>query len=157
VRRVVEHAGLSLADEAPFETDVTLGQALLTPTRIYVRQVLDTICRTHAVKALAHITGGGLTDNIPRVLPSGLAAKIDLSAFTLPPVFAWLQQGAGLGQADMLRTFNCGIGMVLIVGPQDVERVLEHLDGEANIIGALAERGRGDPIRYRGELAWSGS
>jgi phosphoribosylformylglycinamidine cyclo-ligase len=156
VRRVVEHAGLSLADQAPFAPDVTLGRALLTPTRIYVRQILETIRRTHAIKALAHITGGGLTDNIPRVLPSGLAAEIDLGAFTLPPVFAWLQQEAGLDQADMLRTFNCGIGMVIVVGAHDVERVLEHLDDEAKIIGAIAERGRGDPIRYRGELAWSG-
>src|SRR4029079_2813665 len=105
---------------------------------------------------LAHITGGGLTDNVPRVLPPSLAAEIDLGAFTLPPVFAWLQQEAGLGQADMLRTFNCGIGMVLIVGPRDVERVLDHLDDEAKLIRAIAERRRGDAIRYQGELAWSG-
>jgi phosphoribosylformylglycinamidine cyclo-ligase len=156
VRRVVEQSGLRLDESAPFAPEVTLGRALLTPTRIYVRQVLETIRRTHAVKALAHITGGGLTDNVPRVLPPTLAAEIDLGAFTLPPVFAWLQQEAGLGQADMLRTFNCGIGMVLIVSPKDLERVLDHLDDEVKLIGAIAERGRGDPIRYQGELAWSG-
>jgi phosphoribosylformylglycinamidine cyclo-ligase len=154
VRRVVEQSGLRLDDPAPFAPEATLGRALLAPTRIYVRQILETIRRTRAVKALAHITGGGLTDNIPRVLPPSLAAEIDLGAFTLPPVFAWLQQEAGLGQAEMLRTFNCGIGMVLIVSPQDVERVREHL--EAKAIGAIAARGRGDPIRYQGELAWSG-
>jgi phosphoribosylformylglycinamidine cyclo-ligase len=154
VRRVVEQSGLRLDDPVPFAPESTLGRALLAPTRIYVRQILETIRRTRAVKALAHITGGGLTDNIPRVLPPSLAAEIDLGAFTLPPVFAWLQQEAGLGQAEMLRTFNCGIGMVLIVSPQDVERVREHL--EAKAIGAIAARGRGDPIRYQGELAWSG-
>ena len=156
VRRVVEQSGLSLDDEAPFAPGAALGRALLTPTRIYVRQILETIRATDAVKALAHITGGGLTDNIPRVLPPGLAAEIDLGTFALPPVFAWLQQEAGLGQEDMLRTFNCGIGMILIVSPQDVERVLGHLGDEAEVIGAIGERGRGDPIRYKGELAWSG-
>jgi len=155
VRRAVEQTGLSWDDPAPFAPSMALGEALLTPTRIYVRQIVETIRRTHAVKALAHITGGGLTDNIPRVLPPGLAAEIDLGAFTLPPVFAWLQE-AGLGQAELLRTFNCGIGMVLIVSLHDVERVLEHLGATTRVIGAIGQRGRGDPIRYQGELAWSG-
>jgi phosphoribosylformylglycinamidine cyclo-ligase len=131
-----------------------LGQALLTPTRIYVRQILETIRGSGAVKALAHITGGGLTDNIPRVLPPGLAAEIDLGAFALPPVFAWLKQEARLGQEEMLRTFNCGVGMILIVSPQEVERVLQRLDEETRVIGAIAKRGRGDAVRYQGELAW---
>ena len=91
-----------------------MGEALLTPTRIYVRQILDTIRGTHAVKALAHITGGGLTDNIPRVLPPDLAAEIDLDALPLPPVFAWLQKVERIDQKEMLRTFNCGIGMILM-------------------------------------------
>jgi phosphoribosylformylglycinamidine cyclo-ligase len=156
VRRVVEQTGLSWDDPAPFAPSMTLGEALLTPTRIYVRQIIETIRRTHAVKALAHITGGGLTDNIPRVLPPGLAAEIEFDAYTLPPVFAWLQQEAGLGQAELLRTFNCGIGMVLIVSPDDVQCVLEHLGEAAKVIGAIGERGHGDPIRYQGELAWSG-
>ncbi len=116
---------------------------MLTPTRIYVRQILETIRGTGAVKALAHITGGGLTDNIPRVLPPGLAAEIDLGAFALPPVFAWLKQEARLDQDEMLRTFNCGIGMIVIVGPGDVEPVLGHLGDEAKVIGAIGERGRG--------------
>jgi len=155
VRRVVEKSGLSWSDPAPFAPDLKLGQALLTPTRIYVRQILETIRGTGAVKALAHITGGGLTDNIPRVLPAGLAAEIDLGAFALPPVFTWLMREARLSQEDMLRTFNCGIGMILIAGPRDVERVLAHLGEEANIIGAIDTRGRGAPVRYKGELTRS--
>ena len=132
---------------------MTLGEALLTPTRIYVRQILETIRGSGAVKALAHITGGGLTDNIPRVLPEGLAAEIDLGAFALPAVFAWLQVEARLDQDEMLRTFNCGIGMILVVSPQEVERVLQHLDDETRVIGAIAKRGRGDAVRYKGKLA----
>ena len=155
VRRVVEKSGLSLSDPAPFAPSLSLGQALLTPTRIYVRQILETIRGTDAVKALAHITGGGLTDNIPRVLPPGLAAEIDLGAFALPPVFAWLKQEARLDQQDMLRTFNCGIGMILIAGPRDLEPVLEHLGDEAKVIGAIGERGPGEPVRYTGKLARS--
>jgi phosphoribosylformylglycinamidine cyclo-ligase len=155
VRHVVAQSGLSLSEPAPFEPNMTLGEVLLTPTRVYVRQLLETIRGTGAIKALAHITGGGLTDNIPRVLPAGLAAEIDLGAFALPPVFAWLEQEARLGQEEMLRTFNCGIGMIVIVGPRDVERVLEHLGDKASLIGAIAERGRGAAVRYQGELGRS--
>jgi phosphoribosylformylglycinamidine cyclo-ligase len=153
VRGIVAESGLSLDSPAPFAPGLKLGQALLTPTRIYVRQILETIRATHAVKALAHITGGGLTDNIPRVLPAGLAAEIDLDAFALPAVFDWLRREARLGQDEMLRTFNCGIGMIVIVGPRDVERVLAHLGDEARIIGAIGERDRGAAVRYKGELA----
>jgi len=155
VRRVVEQTGLNWSDPAPFAPGVTLGEALLTPTRIYVRQILETIRGSSAVKALAHITGGGLTDNIPRVLPPALGAEIDLGAFALPPVFAWLMREAGLDQNEMLRTFNCGVGMILIASPGDVERVLQHLGDEARTIGAIGSRGRGEPIRCTGKLAGS--
>jgi phosphoribosylformylglycinamidine cyclo-ligase len=155
VRRVVGQSGLRLTDPAPFSPELPLGQALLTPTRIYVRQVLETIRRTKAVKALAHITGGGLTDNVPRVLPSTLAAEIDLGAWTLPPVFAWLMREAGLDQEEMLRTFNCGVGMIVIVSSRDVERVLGHLGDDARMIGAMVDRGGGEPVRYTGKLARS--
>jgi len=157
VRRVVDQTGLRWDDPAPFAPGASLGQALLTPTRIYVRQILETIRGSGAVKALAHITGGGLTDNVPRVLPPGLAAEIDLDAFALPPVFAWLKQEARLDQRDMLRTFNCGIGMIVIVSPGDVEPVLGHLGDEAKVIGAIADRGPGEPVRYAGKLARSTS
>jgi phosphoribosylformylglycinamidine cyclo-ligase len=153
VRCVVEETGLSWNDPAPFASGTTLGEALLTPTRIYVQQILETIRGNGAVKAFAHITGGGLTDNIPRVLPPGFAAEIDLGAFALPAVFAWLQVEARLDQKEMLRTFNCGIGMILIVSPQEVERVLKHLDDDTRVIGAIAKRGRGDAVRYKGGFA----
>jgi phosphoribosylformylglycinamidine cyclo-ligase len=153
VRRVVARSGLRWNDEAPFASGQPLGQALLTPTRIYVRQVLETIRKSKAVKALAHITGGGLTDNIPRVLPDGLAAEIDLSAITLPPVFAWLQREGAIDSEEMLRTFNCGVGMILVTPPKDVERVLKQLGDDAAIIGALIPRGDGAPVQYKGKLA----
>ncbi len=152
VRRVVEQAGLHWDKEAPFAPGKTIGEALLTPTRIYVRQVLETIRTTRAVKALAHITGGGLTDNIPRALPETLAAEIDLGAIDLPRVFAWLQQEAGLDTSELLRTFNCGVGMVIIVATAEAERVLDHLGDEAGIIGALVERDRGEAFRTKGTL-----
>ena len=152
VRRVVERSGVRLSDRAPFAKGKSLGAALLTPTRIYVKQILDTIRRTGAVKALAHITGGGLTDNIPRVLPKGLAAEIGLGSFTLPPVFQWLRREGGIDEAEMLRTFNCGIGMILIVAPQDAKRVLRSLGNEAMEIGVIVKRGRKGPVRYAGTL-----
>jgi len=155
VRRVVERAGLRWSDKAPFAPETTLGEALLTPTRIYVRQILATIRTTRAVKALAHITGGGLTENIPRVLPDSLAADIDLGAFTLPPVFAWLQSEAGLDTAALLRTFNCGIGMIVVAAAADAERVTESLrdHGEHPFrLGQLVARKTGEAMRYSGRL-----
>ena len=155
VRRIVADAGLRWNDPAPFARQATLGEVLLTPTRIYVRQVLETIRRTGAVKALAHITGGGLTDNIPRVLPQDLSAEIDLATLALPPVFAWLMQEARLPQDEMLRTFNCGIGMILVVAARDAERVKQTLGPDATAIGAIGKRGGGEAIRYAGAFARS--
>jgi phosphoribosylformylglycinamidine cyclo-ligase len=155
VRRVVKETGLDWSDPAPFAPDVPLGVALLTPTRIYVRQLLETIRRTKAVKALAHITGGGLTDNIPRVLPRGLAAEIDLGAFALPAVFSWLMLEARLDQPEMLRTFNCGIGMIVIAAAGDAARVKRSLGRDARTIGVIVARKRGEPVRYQGSLAGS--
>jgi phosphoribosylformylglycinamidine cyclo-ligase len=153
VRRVVADTGLDWDDPAPFAPDLALGAALLTPTRIYVRQLLETIRGTGAVKALAHITGGGLTDNIPRVLPEGLAAEIDLRVVALPAVFEWLKVESRLDQDEMLRTFNCGIGMIVVVAPADVERTLRSLGNGTAAIGVIAERGGGDAVCYKGELA----
>jgi len=121
VRRVVETSGLGWFDPAPFEPDAKLGAALLQPTRIYVRACLDAI-REDAVrerggvKAVAHITGGGLVDNVPRIIPDDLAAEIDLAAIDVPPVFKWL--AGPVAPAEMLRTFNCGIGMVVVVAAE---------------------------------------
>jgi len=154
VRRVVAESGLDWNDPAPFAPETTLGAALLTPTRIYVRQLLETIRTTSAVKALAHITGGGLIDNVPRVLPDTLAAVIDHDALHFPPVFEWLQVEARLSAHDMLRTFNCGIGMVVVVAPGDVDRVraaLGPLGDDANLIGTLQAREGGDAVRLEGK------
>ena len=156
VRRVVEKSGLRLNDPAPFASLKTLGQALLTPTCIYVRQILETIRTTGAVKALAHITGGGLSENIPRVLPEPLAAQIDLGSFALPPVFAWLKREANLEDTEMLRTFNCGIGMIVVTGANDAARVLESLGAEAQPIGKIVSRDEGSAMRFQGRLESAG-
>ena len=110
VRRIV--AGLPLDAPSRFAPQQTLGEALLTPTRLYVKPLLAALKQTDAILALAHVTGGGFPDNLPRVLPQPLAVRLDLSAFTPPPVFAWLAQKGPVSEAEMLRTFNCGIGMV---------------------------------------------
>ena len=154
VRRVVKESALGLDDAAPFAPKMKLGEALLTPTRIYVRQILEALRATGAIKALAHITGGGLTDNIPRVLSSDLAAEIDLGSLQLPPVFGWLMTEARLDQSEMLRTFNCGIGMILIVAPGDLARVRQHLGDETKLIGAIVKRGTGEAVRYKNARAW---
>ncbi|MEO0932073.1 MAG: phosphoribosylformylglycinamidine cyclo-ligase, partial [Pseudomonadota bacterium] len=112
VRRIVELSGVGWDGACPW-SDGSMGAALLAPTRLYVKPVLEAI-RFGGVHALAHITGGGLTENLPRVLPNGLGAKIDLNAWTLPRVFQWLAETGGVTESEMLKTFNCGIGMVLV-------------------------------------------
>src|SRR3954466_3078439 len=123
VRKVVEKSGLSLESPAPFADGATLGEALLTPTRLYVRAALEAM-HTGGVKGLAHITGGGITDNLPRCLPEGLDAEVDLSAITVLPVFQWLAKEAGIVESEMLRTFNCGIGMVAVADEKDADAVI---------------------------------
>jgi phosphoribosylformylglycinamidine cyclo-ligase len=118
VRRIVEAAGLELSAPAPFAPGTSLGEALLTPTRIYVKACLAAH-RAGRLKALAHITGGGLLENLPRVLPPGVAVEIDGICWPVPPVFTWLEREGGTGHDDMLRTFNYGLGMVAIVAPED--------------------------------------
>ena len=126
VRRIVEVSGLSWASPAPFGS-LSLGAELLEPTRLFVRPALAAI-RAGGVHALAHITGGGLTENLPRVLPEGLGAEIDLTAWEMPPVFSWLAQAGGVAEAEMLRAFNCGIGMVAVVAPDRAEALAALLD-----------------------------
>jgi phosphoribosylformylglycinamidine cyclo-ligase len=127
VRKVVEQAGLTFASPAPFAPVMTLGGALLTPTKLYVKSCLRAIRETGAVKGLAHITGGGFTDNIPRVLPKHLGVKIDLAQIQVLPVFKWLASQAGIAELEMLRTFNCGVGMVAIVKPDAALQVMDVL------------------------------
>ena len=123
VRKVVEHSGLGYGEDAPFAPGTTLATALLEPTRIYVKSCLAAIA-SGGVRALAHITGGGLLENIPRVLPEGLGAEIDASAWQLPGVFSWLAKEGGIVPHEMARTFNCGIGMAVIVAPESAETLI---------------------------------
>ena len=115
VRKVVAKSKLKWSAPAPFDRKKKLGDAVLTPTRIYVKSCLAAIRETKAVKALAHITGGGFPDNIPRVLPKDLGARIDLARMPVLPVFQWLAETGGIAEKEMLRTFNCGIGMIAVV------------------------------------------
>ncbi len=152
VRRVVEMQGLQLSGDAPFEPSASLGDVLLRPTRIYVRASLEAIRASGAVKALAHITGGGLRENIPRVLPETVAAEIDLAAIDLPPVFKWLAEP--VAEAEMLCTFNCGIGMVVIAAPEAVSGVQAALTSQGETVvelGTIVPR-RGDAVAFTGRL-----
>ena len=154
VRRIVEMSGLSYGASAPFDKERTLGEALLDPTRIYVKPVLAAIRETGAIKALAHITGGGFPENIPRVLPEGMAAEIDLSAIHVPHVFAWLAAQGGVARDEMLRTFNCGVGMIAVVSPEHSEAVAEVLEREGETVTRIGVMTRQDGARvsYTGSL-----
>jgi phosphoribosylformylglycinamidine cyclo-ligase len=155
VRKVVELSGLGWDAPSPF-SDGNLGEALLTPTRLYVRQALAAI-RAGGVHGLAHITGGGLTENPPRVLPAntengGLACEIDLGAWTLPPVFRWLAQTANMSEPELLKTFNCGIGMILVVAEDRAEALTELLTNEGETVTRLGTITEGQGVIYRGKL-----
>jgi len=157
VRRVVATAGLDYDAPAPFASAQRLGEALLTPTRIYVKSCLAAI-RAGGVKALAHITGGGLLENIPRVLPDGLACTIDARRWQPPAVFGWLQRTAGIDPQEMARTFNCGIGMVLVAAPDHaaaVSDVLSSAGERVAAIGTIETRRAGEPgCRVRETGLW---
>ncbi|MGA3304214.1 MAG: phosphoribosylformylglycinamidine cyclo-ligase [Methylovirgula sp.] len=155
VRRVVAETGLKLTDPAPFSQGQSLAEALLIPTRIYVRSVLQALRQTSAIKALAHITGGGFPDNIPRVLPKGLGVRLDLAAIPVPPVFSWLKAAGNIEENEMLRTFNCGIGMIVIVeanAAASVEKIFRDLGEKPIILGKVIEAT--DPrVTYSGRLS----
>ncbi len=148
VRRIVEVSDLTW--ESPFE-GTTLGDALLAPTRVYVASALQAI-RAGGVHALAHITGGGLTENLPRVLPEGLGADIDLNAWSLPPLFEWLAQTGGVVEPEMLKTFNCGVGMVLVCAPDRAEALSALLVEAGEDVYRIGTVSEGDGIRYEGAL-----
>ena len=154
VRRVVTDSGLSYDAPCPFAKTMTLGEALLAPTRLYVKSGLEAI-RTGGVKGLAHITGGGITENLPRALPDGLDADIDLSAWTLPPVFGWLAKSAGIEAHEMLRTFNCGLGLIVIADAEKSGHVIDAFGvaGEHAVrIGKLVKGDGEAKVAYRGTL-----
>ncbi|MEL6449968.1 MAG: phosphoribosylformylglycinamidine cyclo-ligase [Pseudomonadota bacterium] len=150
VRRIVEASGLGWGDACPW-AEGTLGAALLTPTRLYVKAALAAIA-AGGVHGFAHITGGGLTENTPRVLPDGLSAQIDLGAWALPPVFQWLAQQGGMDSAEMLKTFNAGIGMVVVVAPEAEADVRAALIAEGQSVTTIGRVTPGDGVVYKGQL-----
>ncbi|MDW5318134.1 phosphoribosylformylglycinamidine cyclo-ligase [Rhizobium sp. PL01] len=156
VRKIVSLSGLAWDAPAPFG-EGTLADVLMTPTRIYVKPLLKAIRETGKLKALAHITGGGFPENIPRVLPKHLAAEIDLAAIQAPAVFSWLAKTGGVAQNEMLRTFNCGVGMIVVVAAEDADTVTSVLKAEGETVFALGrmvarEEGAAGTI-YKGTLA----
>lgn len=157
VRKIVELSGLGWDAPAPFADGKKLGEALLEPTRIYVKPLLTVIRETGAIKALAHITGGGFPENIPRVLPKHLAAEIDLAAVKVPKVFSWLAKTGGVEANEMLRTFNCGVGMIAVVAHENVAAVSAALEAEGETVvtlGRMIARDEGAAgTVYKGTLA----
>ena len=150
VRKVVELSGLGWDAASPF-SDGTLGAALLAPTRLYVKQSLAAI-RAGGVHALAHITGGGLTENPPRVVPEGLACEIDLSAWTLPPVFRWLAKTANMAEPELLKTFNCGIGMIAFVDQARAAELADLVRAQGETVVELGRVVKGEGVIYKGRL-----
>ncbi len=152
IRKIVETSNASLQDDF---NGKSLGETLLEPTRIYVKPLLELLKRL-PVHALAHITGGGITENLPRVLPEGLGAHIDLSGWELPEVFRWLQQQGNIAQADMLTTFNCGIGMIVCVAKENAEQaiaILNDMGEKAFELGEIVPIASQPIVNYRGTLA----
>ncbi len=163
VRRLAQSENIGWGDPAPWAAATSLGEALLEPTRIYVKPILTAIEATGgasdgAVKGLSHITGGGLSENVPRVLPATVAAAIDLSAIAVPPVFGWLAKAGRLDDAEMLRTFNCGIGMIVIADKARADEVVRALTeaGEAPVVlgEIIAPTGHKSDAKGKGE-AWA--
>jgi phosphoribosylformylglycinamidine cyclo-ligase len=154
VRRIVALSGLSWEAPAPFDAGRSLAEALLTPTRLYVKPLLEAIAACEGIMALAHITGGGFPDNLPRVLPEALAVALDLGAFAPPPVFGWLADIGKVEASEMLRAFNCGIGMAVFVAADEVAQAMQALgeNGLAPVrLGEIIENG-GERVAFRGRL-----
>jgi phosphoribosylaminoimidazole synthetase len=154
VRKLVADGGYRYEDPAPFDNARPLGAALLAPTRIYVKPMLEAIRSTGAVKAMAHITGGGLTENVPRVLPPATAARFDLDALPVPPVFRWLAGLGHIAEAEMLRTFNCGVGMAVVVSADAADGVMRSLQasGETVVRVGRIEPRKDGAVVYDGKL-----
>jgi phosphoribosylformylglycinamidine cyclo-ligase len=150
VRRIVEVSGFAWGEKAPF-AEISLGEALLAPTRLYVKSALAAV-NAGGVHALAHITGGGLTENLPRVLPEGLGAQIDLTSWELQPVFKWLVATAGMEQSELLKTFNAGVGMVLAVSADEADALTAVLQGAGETVYSLGTIVEGTGVSYTGAL-----
>jgi phosphoribosylformylglycinamidine cyclo-ligase len=158
VRRIVEQSGLAWDAPAPFEPSKSLGAALLEPTRLYVKPMLQALRATSAIKAMAHITGGGFPDNIPRVLPDGVGVRVDLSAIKVPSVFGWLATVGGVAQDEMLRTFNCGVGMIVVAEADKADEAMAAIRAtgqDAVFLGKIVPEAEGQPrVAYSGHLAF---
>lgn len=150
VRKLVEVSGLGWDVDCPW-AEGSLGEVLLTPTRLYVTQALAAV-RAGGVHALAHITGGGLTENLPRVLPDDLGADIDLNAWDLPAVFKWMAATGGMSEAEMLKTFNCGVGMILSVSADRAEALKAELEAAGETVYTMGRVSSGEGVRYEGSL-----
>jgi phosphoribosylamine--glycine ligase/phosphoribosylformylglycinamidine cyclo-ligase len=156
IRKVVTLAGLDFADPAPWSPNQSVGDALLTPTRIYIKQLLPGI-KAGLFKGMSHITGGGFTENIPRIFEkdSGLGVSLDISAWTLPDVWKWIMKTGNISPTEMARTFNCGVGMVIIVGADQLDQAMSSLKAngeEAFIMGqVVAQPG----VQYEGLERWN--
>lgn len=157
VRKLVDkHGSYAAKPPASIKTKAkTVGELLLTPTRIYVKSCLHALKNTSGIRGFSHITGGGITENVPRVLPEHLAAEIDLSRWKLPPVFQWIRSLGGIEEKEMLRAFNCGIGMIVIVSKKDAANVIAAFKKQKEqvlTLGRLIERKK-HGVEYRGHLA----
>ncbi len=155
VRKITAASGLKWTDAAPFASDQTLADALLTPTRIYVKPLLQALKATTGIKALAHITGGGFPDNLPRVLPAGVGIALDLGKIAVPQVFRWLAATGGVAESEMLRTFNCGIGMVVVAAAEqhaEVEAALRAAGEEPILFGEITVAREAQRVVFSGRL-----
>ncbi|MEM9049901.1 MAG: phosphoribosylformylglycinamidine cyclo-ligase [Pseudomonadota bacterium] len=151
LRRLAGETGLRWSDAAPFANSA-LGEALLTPTRIYIAAGLAAL-RAGGVHGIAHITGGGITGNLPRMLPSGIGAEVALDAWPMPPIFAWAQKAAGLDDSGMLETFNCGLGLVLAVSAARADALTQLLQDAGETVYRIGRVSELPGLHYRGRLA----
>ena len=148
VRKLVEHSGLAWGDDCPWASG-TLGEALLAPTTLYVK---GAVAAMQDVSALAHITGGGLTENLPRVLSDGMGADIDLGAWDLPDVFKWLAKQGDMAESELLKTFNCGVGMIAVVPAENVAKARAAFIDAGHGVVEMGYISKGDGVTYRGSL-----
>jgi homoserine kinase len=157
VRKILERAGLDWKDPAPWDTNNTVGEALLAPTRIYVKSCLAA-SRQNLLKGMAHITGGGITENVPRMLPDHLSATFDARKWDVPPVLAWLKKAGSVENGEFARVWNTGMGMVIVVASEKAEEAVRILEGEGEkvyVVGLLEKRAEGsDGCLINGMEAW---